>query len=51
MILPTIRASLSRNDALHLVELLGRHDVALRTQPATAWRTRGWTPSSTTPAS
>ena len=30
MILPTIRASLSRNDALHLVELLGRHDVELR---------------------
>ena len=30
MILPTIRASFGRSDALHLVELLGRHDPALR---------------------
>jgi hypothetical protein len=30
MILPTLRASFSRRDALHLVELLGRDDPALR---------------------
>lgn len=30
MILPTIRASFDRTDAEHLVELLGRHDPALR---------------------
>jgi hypothetical protein len=30
MILPTIRASLGRRDALHLVDLLGRHDPELR---------------------
>lgn len=30
MILPTIRASFDRGDALHLVELLGRHDPELR---------------------
>lgn len=30
MILPTIRASLNRDDALHLVDLLARHDTALR---------------------
>lgn len=30
MILPTLRASLTRRDALHLVDLLGRHDPALR---------------------
>ncbi len=30
MILPTIRASVSREDALHLVDLLGRHDAELR---------------------
>lgn len=30
MILPTIRASITREDALHLVELLGRHDRELR---------------------
>lgn len=30
MILPTIRASFTRQDALHLVELLGRHDAELR---------------------
>lgn len=30
MILPTIRASISRDDALHLVELLGRNDKELR---------------------
>lgn len=30
MILPNLRASFSRRDALHLVELLGRHDVELR---------------------
>lgn len=30
MILPTIRASLNRNDALHLVDLLARHDTGLR---------------------
>lgn len=30
MILPTIRASFGRSDALHLVELLGRHDPELR---------------------
>ena len=30
MILPTIRASFGRRDALHLVELLGRHDPELR---------------------
>lgn len=29
MILPTLRASFSRRDALHLVELLGRHDPEL----------------------
>lgn len=31
MILPNIRASFTREDALHLVELLGRHDADLRT--------------------
>lgn len=30
MILPTIRASFSRHDAIHLVNLLGRHDPELR---------------------
>jgi hypothetical protein len=30
MILPTIRASFGRGDALHLVDLLGRHDPELR---------------------
>ena len=30
MILPTIRASFGRNDILHLVNLLGRHDAELR---------------------
>jgi hypothetical protein len=30
MILPTIRASFGRNDALHLVDLLARHDPELR---------------------
>lgn len=30
MILPTIRASFGRSDALHLVDLLGRHDPELR---------------------
>lgn len=30
MILPTIRASFGRSDAVHLVELLGRHDPELR---------------------
>lgn len=30
MILPTIRASFGRRDALHLVELIGRHDEELR---------------------
>jgi len=30
MILPTIRASFGRRDALHLVELIGRHDSDLR---------------------
>lgn len=30
MILPTIRASFDRSQAIHLVELLGRHDEALR---------------------
>jgi hypothetical protein len=30
MILPTIRASVTREDALHLVDLLGRHDPELR---------------------
>ena len=30
MILPTIRASFTRQDALHLVGLLGRHDVEIR---------------------
>lgn len=30
MILPTLRASFSRRDALHLVQLLGRHDPELR---------------------
>lgn len=30
MILPTLRASFSRRDALHLVDLLGRHDPELR---------------------
>ena len=30
MILPTIRASFGRADALHLVDLLGRHDPELR---------------------
>lgn len=30
MIMPTIRASFDRSDALHLVELLGRHDEELR---------------------
>lgn len=30
MIIPTIRASLGRGEALHLIELLGRHDVELR---------------------
>lgn len=30
MILPNIRASFTRGDALHLVELLGRHDDELR---------------------
>jgi hypothetical protein len=30
MILPTLRASFSRGDALHLVDLLGRHDAELR---------------------
>jgi hypothetical protein len=30
MILPTIRASITREDALHLVELLGRNDQELR---------------------
>lgn len=29
MILPTVRASLTRRDALHLVDLLGRHDAEL----------------------
>ena len=30
MILPAIRASFARCDAIHLVELLGRHDPELR---------------------
>ncbi len=30
MIMPTLRASFSRTDALHLVDLLGRHDADLR---------------------
>ena len=30
MILPTVRASFGRRDALHLVELLGRYDKELR---------------------
>jgi hypothetical protein len=30
MILPTVRASFTRRDALHLVDLLGRHDAELR---------------------
>ena len=30
MILPTIRASFDRSDALHLVDLLARHDPDLR---------------------
>src|SRR5688572_6802313 len=30
MILPTIRASFGRRDAVHLAELLGRHDTELR---------------------
>jgi hypothetical protein len=30
MILPTIRASFGRRDAVHLAELLGRHDAELR---------------------
>jgi hypothetical protein len=30
MILPNIRASFTRRDALHLVDLLGRHDAGLR---------------------
>jgi hypothetical protein len=32
MILPTVRASFGRRDAVHLAELLGRHDAELRAQ-------------------
>ena len=30
MIMPTIRASFGRSEALHLIELLGRRDAELR---------------------
>lgn len=41
MILPTIRASLTREDALHLVDLLGRDDPALREAARERLETRG----------
>lgn len=41
MILPNLRASFSRNDALHLVDLLGRHDPELRDAARARLETEG----------
>ena len=41
MILPTIRASLTRDDALHLVDLLGRDDPELRRSARERLEARG----------